>query len=155
MPSMQTRITPSFTLGEFLRSETGTRRGLDNTPPAEPLATLLHVLIPGMQRIRDELDSPVQILSGYRSPAVNTAVGGSRNSQHMAGQAADFVAPGFGSPRAVARHLFPRLQALGIDRLIYEGTWVHVSFVASQPRHEALTAHFVVGGEVTYSRGIP
>ncbi|MEN9419188.1 MAG: hypothetical protein RI988_2808 [Pseudomonadota bacterium] len=154
MPGMQDRITPDFSFGEFLRSETAVRRGLDNTPSASHLANILGVLGPGMQRIREELQVPVQITSGYRAPAVNAAVGGAPSSQHQLGLAADFVAPRFGSPRAIARHLQPLMPALGIDQLIFEGTWVHVSFVASQPRHEALTAHFQAGGGVTYSRGI-
>lgn len=154
MPGMQDRIARDFTMGEFLRSETATRRGLDNTPPAEALANILNVLAPGMQRIREELQAPIQVLSGYRSPAVNQAVGGARTSQHMQGLAADFAAPAFGSPRAIARHLEPRMEELRIDQLIFEGTWVHVSFTPAQPRHEALTAHFAAGGGVSYTPGI-
>jgi hypothetical protein len=154
MPGIQDRIARDFTFGEFLRSETAVRRGLDNTPSAEALANILHVLAPGMQRIRDQLEAPVQITSAYRSPAVNAAVAGSRNSQHMLGLAADFVAPGFGSPRAVAKHLQALMPELRIDQLIFEGTWVHVSFSAKEPRSQALTAHFMAGGGVTYTPGI-
>lgn len=154
MPGMQDQVTADFTFGEFLRSEAAVRHGLDNTPSATHLANILGVLVPGMQRIRDELGVPVQITSGYRAPAVNRAVGGSASSQHQLGLAADFVAPRFGSPRAIARHLQPRMEELRIDQLIFEGTWVHVSFDPAKPRHEALTAHFQAGGGVTYARGI-
>jgi zinc D-Ala-D-Ala carboxypeptidase len=154
MPGMQDRITPDFTFGEFLHSGTAVRHGLDNTPSATHLANILGVLAPGMQRIRDELGAPVQITSGYRAPAVNRAVGGSASSQHQLGLAADFVAPRFGSPRAIARHLAEHMEPLRIDQLIFEGTWVHVAFDPAKPRHEALTAHFQAGGGVTYARGI-
>lgn len=154
MPAMQDRITADFTFGEFLRSEVAVRHGLDNTPSATALANILTVLAPGLQRIRDELVVPVQITSGYRAPAVNKAVGGAPSSQHQLGLAADFIAPRFGSPRTIARHLQPLMEPLRIDQLIFEGTWVHVSFDATQPRHQALTAHFQAGGGVTYAEGI-
>lgn len=154
MPGMQDRITDAFTLSEFLHSAAAVRHGLDNSPSATHLANILGVLAPGMQRIRDELGVPVQITSGYRAPAVNRAVGGAASSQHQLGLAADFIAPQFGSPRAIARHLQPRMQELRIDQLIFEGTWVHVSFDPAKPRHEALTAHFQAGGGVTYAPGI-
>jgi hypothetical protein len=81
--------------------------------------------------------APVLISSGYRSPAVNAAVGGSRNSQHMTGQAADFTAPRFGSPAEVVAALVD--SGVEYDQLILEfGRWVHISF-ADQPRHQALT----------------
>lgn len=85
-----------FRLSEFLRSEAAVRRGLDNTPRALELANIRNVLAPGMQRVRDCLAVPVFISSGYRSPEVNAAIGGSSASQHMQGLAADFVAPAFG-----------------------------------------------------------
>jgi zinc D-Ala-D-Ala carboxypeptidase len=147
-------VSRSFRLSEFLRSETAVRRGLDNTPPAAVLANIQHVLAPGMQRVRDALDNPVHITSGYRSPAVNRAVGGSAMSQHTLGLAADFVAPNFGSPRAISRYLADQAAILRFDQLIFEGTWVHISFVpAGAPRGQVLTAHFSQGG-VTYSPGI-
>lgn len=154
MPGMQDRITDAFTFGEFLHSATAVRHGLNNSPSATHLANILGVLAPGMQRIRDELGVPVQITSGYRAPAVNRAVGGAPSSQHQLGLAADFIAPRFGSPRAIARHLQDRMESLRIDQLIFEGTWVHVSFDPASPRHQALTAHFQAGGGVTYATGI-
>lgn len=143
----------NFRLSEFLRSDTAVRRGIDNVPHAEQLANLRNVLAPGMQRVRSCLGVPVHITSGYRSPAVNAAVGGSRNSQHCQGLAADFVAPDFGLPRQVARYLMERSGEIRYDQLIWEGAWVHISFVAAQPRSQVLTAHFMPGG-VSYSPGV-
>lgn len=146
------KLVPSFWLSEFLDSETAVRKGLDNTPPTAALANIRTFLAPGMQRIRECLGVPVHITSGYRSPEVNSAVGGAPNSQHMSGLAADFKAPTFGTPRAIALYLMQRLDELRIDQLIHEGRWVHASF-SFVPRHEVLTAHFN-GGSVTYSRGV-
>lgn len=153
MSMVDRNVTAAFRLSEFLRSETAVRRGLDNTPPAAVLANIVNVLGPGMQRVRDLLETPVQITSGYRSPEVNRAVGGSGTSQHVLGLAADFVSPTFGSPRSIARFLADNQAVLRYDQLIFEGTWVHISFTPGQPRSQVLTAHFAQGG-VTYSPGI-
>lgn len=148
------RLGSFFWLSEFLRSDTATRAGLDNRPGRAELANIRGVLAPGMERVRNLLGGPVQITSGFRSPAVNRAVGGSAASQHCQGLAADFIAPGFGTPRSVARHLMTHAPELRFDQLIFEGTWVHISFVSGKGRGEALTAHFMPGQPVTYSRGV-
>lgn len=148
------RVGGHFWLSEFVRSTEAVRHGLDNTPKAGEMANLRNVLAPGMERVRGCLSAPVLILSGYRSPEVNAAVRGSASSQHMQGLAADFVAPAFGSARTIARHLMERSGELRFDQLIYEGSWVHVSFAAGKPRSQAMTAHFSGGGDVTYTNGI-
>jgi hypothetical protein len=150
--SLDERITPNFTLGEFVVSNTAARLGIDNMPPARVEATLRNVLIPSMQRVRDLLGVPVVISSGYRSPELNSAVRGAPSSQHVSGHAADFIAPGFGSPRAVCAFLVDRMAEVHFDQLIAEGGWTHISF-APRPRNEVLTAHFTAAG-VSYTRGL-
>lgn len=142
-----------FRVSEFIRSATATRRGLSNVPNAAAMTNLRHVLAPGMERVRNLLGVPVQITSGYRAPEVNAAVGGSSASQHVLGLAADFIAPDFGTPRSIARYLMTHAPEVRFDQLIFEGTWVHISFVTDKPRGEVLTAHFGAG-PVTYSRGV-
>jgi hypothetical protein len=146
------RVTRDFALSEFVVSDTAVRLGIDNMPPALVEAQLRNVTIPAMQRVRDLLGAPVSIKSGYRSPALNTAVRGAAQSQHLTGQAADFVCPRFGHPRKVAELLLGYLPALGVDQLICEGGWVHISF-ADKPRRQVLTAHFTAAG-VSYTPGL-
>ena len=143
---------PDFTLDELLASQTAARQHLDNTPPPEALENITHLLAPGLQRVRELLRCPVLVSSGYRSPAVNRAVGGAKDSQHMRGQAADFTAPRFGSPLQVARVIAAHAGEIRFDQLIMEGTWVHVSF-AGEPRGQVLTAHFGAGW-VHYTEGL-
>lgn len=152
MPDQQ--LTQHFNLSEFLHSETAVRRGLLNVPPTPVLLAIKQQLAPGMQRIRDLLGQPIAVSSGYRSPAVNKAVGGSSTSQHTRGEACDFTAPGFGTPLQVCRAIVANRARIGFDQLIFEGTWVHVSFVASGARGQVLTAHFGAGG-VRYTPGLP
>lgn len=147
-------LTPSFHMSEFLASETAARRGIDNWPDAVEAANIRYTLAPGMQRVRNLLGSPVIISSGYRSPRLNLAVGGSQRSQHTQGLAADFTCPGFGTPLAVAKHLMMRRPELLWDQLIWEGTWVHISFAdKGKGRGEVLTAKFFASG-VVYQSGL-
>jgi zinc D-Ala-D-Ala carboxypeptidase len=146
------RITPNFWLSEFLQSATAVRKGIDNTPKATELANVRNMLIPGMQSVRDCLGQPVFITSGYRSPEVNRAIGGSTNSQHSQGLAADFKAPAFGMPRQIVKHLMQHCTQVRYDQLICEGEWVHISF-APKPRGQVLTAHFSSAG-VRYTPGL-
>jgi hypothetical protein len=146
------RLTPSFFLSEFFKSDTAARKGIDNSPTPEALANIRTLLAPGMQRIRELLGAPVSISSGYRSAALNKAVGGSNHSQHSHGLAADFTAPSFGDPLKVCHKIILHRQEINFDQLIFEGTWVHVSF-SPKPRGMVLRAAFTPSGTV-YSNGL-
>lgn len=151
------RLTADFKLSEFVRSSYAARWRIDNTPTAIAMANIENILAPGMQRIRDDLGLPIFVESGYRCPKVNAGVGGASNSAHMVGLAADWYCPGYGTPFRVCRYLLPRMKALGIKQLIYEGTWVHTAFGAAGEAFspQALTAHFSPDRkEVTYTPGI-
>jgi hypothetical protein len=126
------KLSPHFTLAEFTHSETAARRGLDNSVPAE-LMEEARKTAELMERIRAVLTTlkkapvPIFITSGYRGDALNAAIGGSKNSDHMRAKAVDFVAPAFGSPYEICKVLESRAVVLGIGQLIHEyGRWVHV-----------------------------
>lgn len=132
-----TLLTPHFNVAELTRSDTAQARGIDNTAPPEVLANLQR-LAELLERVRAVLGVPVHISSGYRSPALNRAVGGVANSVHMSGLAADITAPAFGTPLQVAQ----AIQAAGIefDQLIHEyGRWVHIGLSEGTPRWQLLT----------------
>jgi hypothetical protein len=116
------QLSPHFSLEEMTHTEVR----LDNTPSLDVIRAL-EATARRMEAIRTLLgDRPIRVNSGYRSPAVNAAVGGARTSAHMAGHACDFVCRAFGSPLEICREIV----AAGIlfDQLIEEGTWVHISF---------------------------
>ena len=145
-------ITRTFAMSEFVGSHTATRLGIDNSPSASVSATIINILAPCMQQIRDLLGVPVIIKSGYRCPVLNRTVRGAWNSQHLTGNAADFVAPTFGSPREICAFMVQHMDEIGFDQLIHEVAWVHVSF-AVHKRAQVLTAHFTDAG-VHYTPGL-
>jgi len=141
-------LSNNFTLEELTASSIGTRKGIPNVPDADEIENL-KVLAQTLERIR-ELLGPIHIDSAFRSPKINSAVGGSPHSAHLEGYAADFVAPSFGSPLDVCK----AIEGAGIpfDQLIMEGAWTHIS-IDPRERQQTLTAHFS-DGKVTYTGGL-
>lgn len=88
------RIAPDFTLEEFTTSRTAKRLGIDNEPSEREIDNLRRLCRDFLQPIRDLYDKPVIITSGYRSEALNRAVGGVSDSYHVTGEAADFYVAG-------------------------------------------------------------
>lgn len=140
MPAGQLKLTEHFALEEFIVSQIASRRGIANTPDAPALENLRKTAAV-MEKVRSMLgNKPIIISSGFRSPALNVAVGGSTSSAHMYGLAVDFVCPGFGPPLEICKFLQPHMELLGIDQLIHEfSSWVHLGLAADRPRHQALT----------------
>ena len=119
-----------FTLDELLHSQAAVRHGIRNDPDKAALANLHALVEHVLDPLREALGRPVVVSSGYRSPRVNRAVGGSASSQHVLGQAADITVPGMSVADVVAKI---RALRLPFDQLIDEfGRWVHVSY---GPRH--------------------
>ena len=87
------RLSKNFTLQEYTKSQTATRRGLDNTPGEEHLAKAKSLFENVVQPVREKF-GVTTINSGYRGPALNEAVGGSSKSQHCKGEAVDIECPG-------------------------------------------------------------
>lgn len=139
MPSaLPRRLSRYHSLAMLVRSETATARGIDNTPDAALLPNLRR-LARGLDRIRLLLGHPLEISSGYRSPALNAAVGGVPGSQHAQGLAADFACAPFGPPIAIARAIVA--SPIVFDQCILEfGRWVHISF-SETPRRRALSIY--------------
>ena len=87
------RLSQNFTLQEYIKSQTATRKGLDNTPNNDHLEKAKILFSNVVQKVRDNFGVTV-INSGYRGPALNEAVGGSSKSQHCKGEAVDIECPG-------------------------------------------------------------
>ncbi len=126
---MARQLSPNFTLEEFTRSQTAARKGIDNTPDARILTNLRH-LAAQLERVRTLLGNvPIHVSSGFRSAALNKAVGGSRKSAHMLGLAIDFTAPNFGTVLQTAKAVAQ--SDIEFDQIIHEyGSWVHLGVAA-------------------------
>ena len=88
------KLSENFSLDEVIRSATATKLGIDNIPEQEHLDNLQVVIDEIAQPLRDHFGKPVRINSGYRSPALNEAIGGSKKSQHSKGEALDLEIDG-------------------------------------------------------------
>jgi zinc D-Ala-D-Ala carboxypeptidase len=148
-------LSEHFTIEELEFSQTATRLGLDNRIPPDLMANAMFLCV-FMEQIRAILAAPVEISSGYRSPALNAAVPGSASrSAHTQALACDFTSKHFGSAYAVASRLIN--SGLRFDQIVYEGTWVHASpqSVDGAVRNEVLTAKFYRGaGKPDYLHGL-
>ena len=145
-PSPDLQLSPDFTLREL----TATQVNLPNVPDAREIERLRALALRILQPPRDAVGVPVHVSSGFRSAAVNQAVGGARSSQHRLGEAADIHGVGITS-----LSLSRRVVALDLlfDQLIDEfGRWVHLS---QGPRHrrQILTA-VIRDGRTVYLPGL-
>jgi zinc D-Ala-D-Ala carboxypeptidase len=102
-------------------------RSINNDLPPEVIETVKRVAVK-LEKVRALLDCPLIVNSWYRSPELNSAVGGVKNSDHLTGCAVDFVAPAYGTPTQVAMTLKESGMLLGFKQLILEHSWVHISF---------------------------
>jgi putative chitinase len=136
------QLSPHFSLAELIVTNTK----LENVPSKETIEVLKTTAL-YMEKVREILGNvAITINSGYRSPDVNRAVGGSSNSAHTYGYALDFTAYGH-TPLTIANTLAK--SNLKFDQLIYEKTWVHISF-DPRMRGELLT----LKGKGKYVKGI-
>lgn len=121
-----------FSIDELTR----TSLKLDNTPSKEVIDNLERLVKNVLDPLRELYGFPIKVNSGYRSPAVNKAVGGAANSQHIKGEAADITA---GNPEA-NRKLFDLCSWLAFDQCIDEKDykWIHVSFKKTGNRKQKL-----------------
>jgi zinc D-Ala-D-Ala carboxypeptidase len=123
------RLSQNFNLAEFTRSAKAAELGIDNKPEPAHMESLRLLCVHVLQPLREHLGRPISITSGYRSPALNAAVGGAKGSQHSLGQAADIKVGGI--PAEDLARIIATL-ALPVDQCIWyapdNGGQVHVSF---------------------------
>jgi hypothetical protein len=129
-------LSLNFTLAELTRTDTG----LMNDPPSEAIDRLAFLVSSLLQPVRDYW-GPLRITSGYRSPSVNQAAGGSPTSQHASGEAADFVP--LNADIDVVYDWLVKMSKLQFGQCIRETkngrNWIHISLPrAGKPNQQAL-----------------
>lgn len=150
------QLTEHFTLEEMTVSPTAKRLGLSNQPTPEHIENMRYCCEKILEPVRKHFGKPVQINSSYRSPLVNKAVGGSKTSQHVNGQAIDFEIPGIDN-KTVADWVADNLE---FDQVILEfytkgdknSGWVHASIKKEGGnRKQRLIASKSKSGGTTYT----
>ena len=129
-------LSRNLTLFEMTRSDMAKRKGVSNQPTEEHIANMIVLAEKIFQPIREHFGVPIYISSGYRSAALNKKIGGSKNSQHLTGEAIDIDMDGHPHVSNVQVFNFIR-NNLFFDQLIWEfgndstPDWVHVSYSSS------------------------
>lgn len=116
-----------FTIEELTKSNTATKLHIDNTPNVNQKKNL-EELIQLLDKIREKWGSPIIVTSGFRCNKLNNAVGGSKTSQHLQGQAADIISKN-------NKELFLLIRKMIMDKEINVGqlineknySWIHIS----------------------------
>ena len=136
------QLSKHFTLEEFEKSQTATRKGITNKAGSGEIKNLGDLCYEVLEPVRVKFDKPVTITSGYRSPELSVAIGSKSTSQHCLGEAVDFEIAGV-SNLQVALWL---TNNVNFDQCILEfwtgeasSGWIHVSYKDGSNRKQILT----------------
>lgn len=148
------QLSKNLSLAEVIRSETAKRRGVSNMPTDAHIANFKLLAEKVFQPIRDHFGVPIHISSGYRSAALNKAIGGAASSQHCTGEAIDIDMDGTSVTNAqIFNYIKDNLE---FDQLIWEfGTdtnpdWVHVSYESTGKQRKQILKAIKSGGATKY-----
>ena len=139
-------ISEHISYKEGVYSITATRLGVDNTPNDEQLANMELVAEKVFEPLRKWVGGPIKINSFFRGLPLNTAIGGSKRSQHMKGQAMD-IDDNYGHATNAEMYHWIK-DNLDFDQMIWEfgdddePNWIHVSYVSEKDnRNRCLKAY--------------
>ena len=141
-----TKISDHVSYKEGTYSRTALRRGLDNTPGPDQLKCMMEIAENLFEPLREWVGGPIKINSFFRGKKLNTAIGGSKTSQHMKGQAMD-IDDTFGHKTNAEMYHYIE-DNLIFDQMIWEfgddnnPNWIHVSFVTHRKNRRKLTVAY-------------
>lgn len=134
------KLSTNVSEAEFIKSNTASARGIDNSFVSDEHRNNAKLLCEKVfQPLRAFIGKPIKISSGYRSPKLNKAVGGSSTSQHCYGQAMDIDSSEAGMNKKYFDYIKDNLD---FDQLIneFDYSWIHVSYKSSGNRKQILRA---------------
>ena len=151
------KLSKNFSLNEMTKSQTALRRGIDNEPDEEVIQNLKSLCENVLQPVREHFGKPVSINSGFRSKALNTAIGGSTTSDHCKGMAADIEIAGIDNGDIAEwikencdfRQLILEFYTPGVG----DSGWVHVSYNIEDNDKKVMTA-MKENGRTVYKLGL-
>jgi hypothetical protein len=148
------QLSKNLTLAEVIRSESAKRKGISNEPTSEHLENFKKLAEKVFQPIREHFGVPIHISSGYRSKALNAAIGGSATSQHCSGEAIDIDMDGSSVTNAQVFNYIK--DNLVFDQMIWEfGTdknpdWVHVSYESTGKQRKQILKALKINRKTSY-----
>ena len=151
------KLSNYVSLAEVTKSDTAKRKGISNEPTPEHLENLKTICTEVFDKVREHFGVPIYISSGYRSAALNKAIGGSKNSDHNLGRALDLDQDGRGNG-VTNMEVFEFIKDnLEFDQLIGEFQradgnfdWVHVGYRKGANRKQILVAYRDASGKTKY-----
>jgi hypothetical protein len=138
-------LSPHFSLKEMTDSQTAVKYGIANVPSEQEIDNLRRLCQGTLEPLREALQLPMVITSGFRTKALNDKLAhSSERSQHMLGQAADFWVQGSkfkvqGEEAPSRRELLIKAfrliildESIDYDQLILYPSFIHVSYVSRE-----------------------
>lgn len=145
------KLSKNFSLSEITHSNTAKRLGIDNEPTETHLQNMQHLVDNLLQPLRDAV-GPIRVSSGYRNPALNRAIGGSRSSQHCKGEALDIQF--WQNGKMMNELIYEWILDSGIefDQMIneFDFAWIHISLKKKGSRNQVLEAFKDDEGDTKY-----
>ena len=148
------QLSKNLALAEVTRSETAKRKGISNMPTPEHIENFKKLAENVFQPIREHFGLPIHLSSGYRSAALNKAVGGSSSSQHCTGEAIDIDMDG---TSITNKQVFDFIREnVNFDQMIWEfgsdtnPDWVHVSYESTGKQRKQVLKAVKQAGKTIY-----
>ena len=152
---MSDRISEHISLKEGIKSHTATRLSIDNTPREIDLINMKTIAEKVFEPLRKFVGGPIAINSFYRSPKLNSAIGGSTTSQHCIGCALD-LDDNYGYKTNAEMYEYIK-NNLDYDQMIWEfgddknPAWVHVSYISEDVNRRRLLKAIKIKGKTSYA----
>lgn len=148
------RISEHVSYREAIKSNTATRRGIDNTPSDYEITNMVGVAENIFEPLRKWVGGPIKITSMYRCEELNRAIGGSSRSQHCEGRAIDLDDTfGYKTNKEMFEYI---RENLNFDNLIYEfgddnnPDWIHVSYISDDENRNRVMRAEKINGKTQY-----
>ena len=148
------KISKHISYKESIKSNTATRRSIDNTPSDYELTNMVGIAENVFEPLREWVGGPIKITSMFRCEELNRAIGGSSRSQHCEGRAMD-LDDTFGHKTNAEMFEYIR-KNLNFDQLIWEfgddnnPDWIHVSYISHDENRNRVIRAEKINGKTQY-----
>ena len=145
------KLSKNFSRAEIEHSNTAKRLGISNEMSDKHLENMQRLIDNLIQPMRAAI-GPIRISSGYRSPKLNKAIGGSSRSQHSKGEALDLQFWEKGKMNNKVIYDWVLESGVEFDQMIneFDYSWIHISLKSKENRSQVLEAYKNEKGKTAY-----